>query len=257
MVIDMLICFDVGNTHTVVGVYSDNENYLTYRISTDAKITSDELGIKLLDILKYNNYKTNKYEVIVSSVVPKFDNVIKSMCLKYFNCEPIIVGQKIKSGIKIRLDNPKELGADLLVGAVAATTLYGDNLVIVDMGTATTFVYVKNNELLGGSIIPSMRTAFSSLFEKAARLEEVSFEKPNAIVGRDTKTSIQSGMYYGYSSMIEGMLEKYHHELGDFRVILTGGESILLKDSFMNKDKYIFDNDLLIKGLKILYDKNK
>lgn len=254
----MLICLDVGNTHIVVGIYESEEKVSTYRISTNPNMTADELGIKILDIIRYNNIQANDFDFIVSSVVPKIEIIIKSMVNKYFKKDAIFVGQGIKSGIKIRLDNPKELGADILVGAVAACNLYGPNVVVIDMGTAMTLVYVNEKyELMGGTIIPGIRTAFSSLFENAAKLEDVPFEKPKTVIGKDTKTSIQSGMFYGYVSMIEGLIKKYHDEIGEFKVVLTGGESQLLKELFKDKDKYIFDNELLVKGLRILYNKNK
>lgn len=252
----MLVCLDVGNTHIVIGIIEKDKIY-TYRLSTDPNATIDELGIKFTEILKFHNKDENNYEFIVGSVVPKIDSTIKKMCEKYFNCKPIFVEQGIKSGIKIRLDNPKELGADILIGAVASSTIYGGNILVIDIGTAMTMVYVnENKELLGGTIFPGIHTSFSHLMSKAAKLEEVSFERPKDIIGTDTKSCLQSGMIYGYISLIEGLIERYKKRLGDFKVVITGGESMLLKDLFKDKD-YIFDDELIIKGLQILYEKNK
>lgn len=252
----MLVCLDVGNTHIVLGVYN-NEELKTYRICTNPNATSDELGIKIKEILNFNYKNATKYDFVISSVVPKIDLAIKKMCAKYFNCEALFVEQGVKSGIKIRLDNPKELGADILVGAVASVSQYGGNCLVIDIGTAMTMVYVnENKELLGGTIFPGMHTSFSSLMSKAAKLEEVSFEKPKDIIGTDTKSCLQSGMIYGYLSLIEGLIEMYKKRLGELKVVITGGEAALLKEFFKDKD-YIFDDELLIKGLKIIYEKNK
>lgn len=252
----MLVCLDVGNTHIVIGVY-EGDNLKTYRICTNPNATCDELGIKILEILNFHHKEIEKYEFVVSSVVPKIDNTIKKMTEKYFNCEALFVRQGIKSGIKIRLDNPKELGADILVGACASVNMYPGNLLVIDIGTAMTMVYVnENKELLGGTIFPGIHTSFSSLMSKAAKLEEVSFEKPQSILGTDTKTCLQSGMIYGYLSLIEGLIARYHELLGDFTVVMTGGEANLLKELFKDKS-YIYDEDLIIKGLKIIYEKNK
>ena len=241
----MLVCLDVGNTHIVLGVYN-NEELKTYRICTNPNATSDELGIKIKEILNFNYKNATKYDFVISSVVPKIDLAIKKMCAKYFNCEALFVEQGVKSGIKIRLDNPKELGADILVGAVASVSQYGGNCLVIDIGTAMTMVYVnENKELLGGTIFPGMHTSFSSLMSKAAKLEEVSFEKPKDIIGTDTKSCLQSGMIYGYLSLIEGLIEMYKKRLGEFKVVITGGEAALLKEFFKDKD-YIFDDELVL-----------
>jgi len=253
----MLVCLDVGNTHIVVGIY-ENGFCKTYRLSTNPHITVDELGIKIVDILRFNNSKINTYEFIVSSVVPQIDSVIKDMCIKYFNTKALFVEPGVKTGIKIRLDNPKELGADILVGAVAAVEEYGTNVLVIDMGTAITLVYInQNKELLGGTIFPGIRTAFSSLFSGTAKLEETGYDKPKDIIGSDTKSCIQSGMVYGYVSMLEGMINKYHEKLGPFKTVITGGDAMKLKEMLSSVEDCYFDSDLLIKGLKIIYEKNK
>jgi len=208
--------------------------------------------------LRFNNSKINTYEFIVSSVVPQIDSVIKDMCIKYFNTKALFVEPGVKTGIKIRLDNPKELGADILVGAVAAVEEYGTNVLVIDMGTAITLVYInQNKELLGGTIFPGIRTAFSSLFSGTAKLEETGYDKPKDIIGSDTKSCIQSGMVYGYVSMLEGMINKYHEKLGPFKTVITGGDAMKLKEMLSSVEDCYFDSDLLIKGLKIIYEKNK
>lgn len=250
----MLICIDVGNTHIVCGICKE-DGFQTFRFATKNNITCDELGIQLKMLLHSLNKEEEKVNFIISSVVPKVEVVIKEMCKKYFDTKPMFVAPGIKSGIKIRIDNPKELGADILVGAVAAVEIYGPKCLVIDIGTAMTFVYVnEKKELLGGSILPGMKTAFSSLIDSTAKLEDFTYEKTDSIIGKDTKTCLQSGMFFGYVSLIEGLIEKYHEELGDFKVVFTGGESFILKD--MLKKEYIFDSDLLMKGLKIIYHKN-
>lgn len=251
----MLVCLDVGNTHIVLGVYEE-KGLKTYRICTNPNVTCDELGIKLYDILKFHHQDVKKFDFVVSSVVPKIDMAIKEMCQKYFNCKALFVEQGIKSGIKIRLDNPKELGADILVGAVSASHQYGGNLLVIDIGTAMTMVYVnEQKELLGGTIFPGIHTSFSSLTSKTAKLCDVAYEKPKSIIGTDTKSCLQSGMIYGYASLLEGLIKRYHEKVGDFKVIMTGGEAKLLQE-FFKSEEYIFDDELIIKGLKIIYEKN-
>lgn len=253
----MLICIDVGNTNIVLGI-CDDDNFKTFRLSTKQNITSDELGIQVKMLLNALEIKDKNINFIVSSVVPALDFVIKEMCKKYFDIIPVFVAPGIKSGIKIRLDNPKELGADILVGAVAASEIYGPKVLVIDIGTAMTVVYVnERKELLGGLIFPGMKTAFSSLISSTAKLEDFAYEKSKSIIGKDTKTCLQSGMFFGYSSLVEGIIKKFNNELGEFKVVFTGGEAFILRDSLENSSDYIFDGDLLMKGLKIIYEKNK
>ena len=253
----MLLCVDIGNTSIVMGLYDGDKLIDSFRIQTNVYQTSDEYGIKILSILKNLNYSKDKIDgMIVSSVVPQLDTTFRSLANKYFNLEAKFVGPGIKSGINIRIDNPKELGADLLVGAVGAVNKYGAPVVVVDMGTAITLFYVNEKlEFLGGMILPGIKTAFNALFQKASKLEEVAISVPKNVVGRDTISSMQSGMTYGMSSMIDGSIRKIKKEYGDCKVVITGGEARFIKD--IMEEEAFYDENLLLDGLRILYNKNK
>ena len=253
----MLLCVDIGNTNMVFGIYEGEKLVQYFRLQTNIYQTSDEYAIKILSILKSLKYETNGVEgVIISSVVPQLDFGFKNLFEKYFKIKPIFVGPGIKSGINIKLDNPKELGADLLVGAVGASYKYGSPVIVVDMGTAISVIYVNGkNEFLGGAIMPGIKTSYNALFQKASKLEEVGIEIPEKVVGKNTVNCIQSGMVYGMASSIDGLIRKIKKENGEAKVIITGGEAEFIINVL--EEKVIYDNNLLLDGLKILYEKNK
>ena len=253
----MFLCIDIGNTNIVIGCFNDvNEKVCDFRLSTKRNATIDELAMTFVELLRFNGVSEKDIEgAIISSVVPELESNLKEVFKKYFNLEPIFVGPGIKSGINIKLDNAKQLGADLLVGAVGATEKYKEPVLIIDIGTAMTITFVNDKkEFIGGAIMPGVRTAFSNLIDKAAKLEEVSFEDSTNPIGHNTKDCIQSGMIFGWSSMIDGMIDKYQKELGDFKVVLTGGEARYLVKHL--EHKVIYDDNLLLDGLKTLYLKN-
>lgn len=255
----MLLCIDIGNTNTVIGVYEDNNLLIDFRIESNLSQTADEYGVKLLDMFKYNNLDYHKVDgVIISSVVPNLDSTFEKMIFKYFNNNAIFVGPGIKSGIKIKTDNPKQLGADILVGAVASYQKYGAPVIIIDMGTAITFFYVdKDKELLGGVIAPGIKTSFRSLVSKTSKLEEVRMDAPLSVIGKDTTSCIQSAMIFGSAAMIDGIIRKMKKEIGlnDVKVVLTGGEARIIKNYL--EEEVIYDEELLLEGLRIIYQKNK
>lgn len=253
----MLICVDIGNTNIVLGVFENEKIKHSFRLQTDIYQTVDEYGIKILQIFNSFEIKKDDIEgVIIASVVPQLDMVFIKLFEKYFNKESIFVGPGIKSGINIRLDNPKQLGADILVGAVGAIEKYSSPTIVIDMGTAITFCYVNSNkELLGGIIIPGIKTSFNALFKKTSKLEEVGIEKPKSVVGRDTISSLQSGMVYGMASTIDGLIRKIKKENGEANVVITGGEARFIINVL--EEKVIYDENLLLDGLRLLYYKNK
>ncbi|MBQ8293351.1 MAG: type III pantothenate kinase [Bacilli bacterium] len=253
----MLLCLDIGNTHIVMGITDNNKIKDIYRFATNVTITEDEYAVKFLEVIKGSGYNPKDVDgVIISSVVPGLDKVIYGAFKKYFHVKPLFVGQGIKSGMNIKIENPKQLGADLLVGAVASYTKFPENLIVVDLGTATKFVVVNGKgEILGGAIAPGIQSSLNSLFASAAKLSQVNLEVPKNVIGRDTTTCIQSGTVYGAVSMVEGMVERIKKELGDAKVILTGGLSEVIKDVLNLEYEYI--PNLLIEGLIILYNKNK
>ncbi|MDD3171375.1 MAG: type III pantothenate kinase [Bacilli bacterium] len=252
----MLLCIDIGNTNIVFGIYDQEKLLDSFRIETNYQKTVDEYGIRFLEMIKFKEIdKSDITGVIIASVVPQLDGVFEKMILKYIKIAPIFVNSGIKTGINVKLDNPKQLGADILVGAVAATKKYGAPVIVIDMGTAITFAYVTSKkELLGGIIIPGIKTSYSSLIQKASRLEEANIGIPKNIIGRDTVSAIQSGMIYGTSSLIDGIIRKIKKEKGDCQVIITGGEARYVLDFL--EEKVINEDDLILDGLNYIYNKN-
>ena len=252
----MLICIDIGNTNVVIGIYKEDALIYTFRLETKVLRTEDEYGIRILENLKYINIqKEDILGVVISSVVPEVDATFEKTFLKYFNLKPLFVGPGIKTGIKVSIDNPKQLGADLLVGAVASCSKYGYPCAIVDMGTATTISFVNSKkEFLGGIIYPGVITAYTSLIKSTSLLESAKIAVPNNIIGKDTISSMQSGMVYGTAGAINGMLEMAKKEYGDMLVIVTGGVARHIVP-FLND--VIYDENLLLDGLKIIYEKNE
>lgn len=252
----MLICIDIGNTNIVMGLMENDVLLNSIRLETKKHTTEDEYGIKILDSLKYLNISQKDIKgVIIASVVPEVDSTFKKVFNKYFNLEPLFVMQGVKTGIKIKLDNPRQLGADLLVGSVAATEKYGYPCAVIDMGTATTITVVnKNKELIGGIIYPGVFTSFDSLIKATSLLESARFEKPKNIIGNDTLSCLQSGMYYGTLSTLSGLIEKLKEEIENIKIILTGGIASFFMEDLKNT---IYDKNLLLDGLNIIYKKNK
>ena len=252
----MLFCIDIGNTNIVIGIYQNEKLIESFRLQTDIYQTIDEYGIKISQVISTLNISKEDVEgIIVASVVPQLDKTIERAFEKYLGKKAIFVGPGIKSGINIKLDNPKQLGADILVGAVGAVNKYQAPVITIDMGTAITICYVNSNkELLGGIILPGIKTSFNALFKKASKLEEVGIEKPKNVVGRDTVSSIQSGMVYGMASTIDGLIRKVKEENGDAKVIITGGESRFILNVL--EENIIYDENLLLDGLKVMYYKN-
>lgn len=254
----MLLCIDIGNTNIYLGVYDGNNFVADFSMTSSLTQTADEIVIKLMDVFNFYNLNSQKIDgVIISSVVPRLDSVFEKAIKKFFGINPLFVEPGVKTGINIKTDNPKQLGADILAGAVAGYHKYGAPIIIIDMGTAITLFYVnENKELIGGIIAPGIRTAYSGLFSKTAKLEEVRAEIPVSVVGKDTVTCIQSGMIYGTASMIDGLIRKMKKEIGAAaKVVLTGGEAGIVKD-FLEED-VIYDRHLLMEGLRLIYNKNK
>jgi len=257
----MLLAIDVGNTNIVFGVYKDGQLINDWRVSTDRNKTSDEYGILFEHIFKYHGLCPKDVEdVIISSVVPNIMNTLIGMSVKYFGKEPLIVGPGIKTGINIKYEDPKELGADRIVNAVAAYNKYGGPLIIVDFGTAITFCVIsKHGDYLGGVITPGIKISSEALFSRTAKLPKVELIKPKNIIGKNTVNSIQAGLIYGYVGMVDYIIEKIIEEIEDEgeikNIIATGGYASLIG----TESKYIniVDKYLTLEGLRILYEKNK
>lgn len=257
----MLLAIDVGNTNIVFGIFKGEELLYNWRISTDKNRTSDEYGLLFKQIIKHHDLKSTEIkDIILSSVVPPLMHTLPSMCNKFFNIDPIIVSSDTETGMEIKYENPKEVGADRIVNAVAGYEKYGGPLIIVDFGTAITFDSIsRNGDYIGGAIVPGISISTDALFARASKLPKVELSKPNKIIGRNTASSIQSGIVYGYiglvDSIIKQMLEEMYEEGVKVNVIATGGFSTLIS----SESKYIEDVDglLTLNGLKIIYEKNR
>lgn len=250
----MILLFDVGNTNIVVGIVENNQIISTYRFITNSNLTEDEYYAKLEPIIKGKSVDG----IAISSVVPQVDQMIKVMSLKYFNITPIVVGPGVKSGIKIKLENPKQLGADLLCDAVGAKLKYNNTCIIIDLGTASKFIVVNDkNEFLGGAISPGILTSLTNMISSAAKLSNVNVEIPERVIGNDTQACIQSGIVYGFASMIDGMVKRIIDELktDNYTIILTGGLSKIVKDVI--NIRYTYASNLLLEGLLSIYQRNK
>lgn len=253
----MILCFDIGNTHIVIGICVDDTIIKTFRVATNVKSTEDEYGVKIKEMIQSSGYAISDIEgMIVSSVVPPLDHTIEIMAEKYLHQKPIFVGPGIRSGIKIKLENPKQLGADLLAAAVGARESYAGTVIVVDLGTATKFIVVnEQNEFLGGIIAPGIISSLNSLVASTSKLNLPKLIAPKNVIGRDTATCIQSGSIFGTAAMVDGLVQKIKDEVGAAQVILTGGLSELILDSLTISVQY--DPDLVLRGLIILYNKNK
>ena len=258
----MILLVDVGNTNIVLGVNSNGRYIASWRISTDAKKTSDEYGIQVTQLFAQHNLNPLDVEgIIISSVVPNIMHSLENMIKKCFKMNPIIVGPGIKTGINIKYDNPKEVGADRIVNAVAAYEIYKRSLIIIDFGTATTYCAVtKSGNYLGGNICPGIKIGSEALFERAAKLPRVELEKPNTLICKNTITSMQAGIIYGYIGQVEYIVNRMKKEMMDLGeaepfVLATGGLANLIASETNVIDKV--DSQLTLEGLRVLYHKNK
>lgn len=256
MVNEMLLAIDVGNTNIVFGVYEGKKLINDWRISTDRNKTSDEYGILFEQILKYHGlYPKDVDDVIISSVVPPIMHTLITMSIKYFGKKPMLIEPGIKTGINIKYDDPRELGADRIVNAVAAYSKYGGPLIIVDFGTAITFCVIsKNGDYLGGAIAPGIKISSEALFSRTSKLPKVELVKPKNVIGKNTVNSIQSGLIYGYVGLVDYIIERIMEEIKDQEgvvenIIATGGFASLIgtESRYINR----IDKLLTLEGLQI------
>lgn len=255
----MILVFDVGNTNIVFGVYQGKSLVKNWRLSTDKNKTSDEYGILIRQCFTYDeiNYKDIE-AIVIASVVPNVMQSLEEMSFKYFDLKPLIVGPGIKTGLNIRYDNPKEVGADRIVNAIGAYEKYGGPLVIVDFGTATTFCVIsEKGDYLGGAISPGINTSTEALFTHASKLPKVELIKPDSVIGKTTIKSIQSGIIYGQIGMVDYLVGRIEAELGTKlkQVVATGGLSELIGSE--SEKISIVDKQITLEGLKKIYEINK
>ena len=255
----MLLVFDVGNTNMVLGLYKGKELIKYWRITTDKYKTSDEYGILISNLFQYENIDMNCVEdVIISSVVPDVMHSLENFCKKYCKKEPKVVGPGIKTGLNIKYDNPKQVGADRIVNAVACVEKYGTPVIVVDFGTATTFCAITNNaEYLGGTIAPGIKISSEALFQRASKLPRVELVKPGTVTCKNTVSAMQAGIIYGYVGLVEKIIDMMKKELNqeNVKVIATGGLSTLIASETKSIDHV--DRFLTLDGLRVLHEKNK
>lgn len=254
----MILTLDIGNTNIKAGVFNGSELVDYWRIATDRLKSSDEYGILLLNLFAHSGIDPKLNGIIMSSVVPTINFTIEHMCSSYFNITPMQVVPGIKTGINLKYENPRELGSDRIVNAVAAYELYGGPCIFIDFGTATTFGVVSaRGEFLGGAICPGIKLASEALTERTSRLPKIELVKPESVIGRNTVSNMQSGLVYGFIGQVTYLIERMKQELGapDATVIATGGMSRLIASGTDAIDE--IDGLLTLKGLRIIYERNQ
>lgn len=254
----MLLAVDVGNSHTVFGLFEGDRRVADWRLATRAEITADELGVTLLSLFDLAGRSREEVAgMVVATVVPDLQHVLTRTGERFFGCAPLFVEPGIKTGMPIRYDNPQEVGADRIVNAVAALERYGAPVIILDFGTATTFDVVSADGCYqGGVIAPGLGVSAEALFEKAARLHRVDIQRPQRVVGRNTEESVQSGLFHGYAALVDGLVAKIRGEIGDAtKVIATGGLARVFAEEI--DDLEAVDTGLTLEGLRLLWERNR
>jgi type III pantothenate kinase len=250
----MLLAIDIGNTNVVLGVFENERLIENWRVGTNTQITPDEYAMIFKDLFGFAKLEFSQITgVIISSVVPPLLPLMTEMSQKYFKIAPLIVTHELKTGITIRYDNPKEVGADRIVNAAAAYKLYGGPIIIVDFGTATTFCAVtERGEYLGGAICPGMKISAEALFQRASKLPRVELVKPATVIGADTVSAMQAGIIYGYAGLVDGIVERMKKELSSqSKVVATGGLAELIAPETRSIEET--RPQLTLEGLSLLY----
>lgn len=251
----MIICLDVGNTNIKYALFNGDELILSFRVATEHKKTSDEYGGQLLSILATNGISVKEVKGgIISSVVPSLDYTLERMCKTYLKITPLILGAGLKTGMNLKVDNAKEVGADRVVNNVAAYKKYGAPLIVIDFGTATTFNAVsEKGEFIGGVIAPGIKGSLDSLVNGTAKLPRVEIVRPEKVIGTNTVTNMQSGIFYGFASLVEGIIKKMKREMKSENIttVATGGFAEVIANEISCIDKV--DKLLTLEGLKYLY----
>ncbi|SHG44535.1 type III pantothenate kinase [Thermosyntropha lipolytica DSM 11003] len=254
----MILVFDIGNTNMVIGVYAGEKLITHWRLRTDTLRTADEYGMLIMALFEHSHLKMSGVSaVVISSVVPTLMLEMETMCRKYFSVKPLVVEPGIKTGLAIKYENPREVGADRVVNAVAAFHKYGGPLIIIDFGTATTFCAVSEKaEYLGGAIAPGIRISMEALVARAAKLPRVELVKPKNVIARNTVASMQAGIIYGFVGQVEGIVRRMKAEMeGNPKVVATGGLAGVIAGETEVID--VVDEFLTLEGLRLIYELNR
>jgi len=257
----MLLAIDIGNTNIKYGIFDKSSLKASFRVSSKLSRTADEYGSVLLNLLASSSIKKEDIDgIIISSVIPALNYTICHMCEYFFKVKPLMIGSGIKTGLNVRVDHAKEVGADRIVNSVGAFNKYGkenEPMIVIDFGTATTFNVLIGNTLVGGVIAPGIKTALESLVSGTAQLPMIELKAPKSAIAKDTETNMQAGIVFGFAGLVEKIVQKISTELGvtDIKVIATGGmgEVISKEVSVITK----VDRKLTLDGLRIIYELNK
>ena len=256
--ITMIFVIDVGNTNTVIGVYEGDALKYHWRIETNRNKTDDEYGMIIKSLLQHEGLSFDQFDgIIISSVVPPIMFALEGMCKKYFGIKPLVVGPGIKTGLDIKYENPREVGADRIVNAVAGIHEYGSPLIIVDFGTATTYCYInEDKQYMGGAIAPGINISTEALYTRASKLPRIEITRPEGIIGKNTVAAMQSGILYGYVGQVEGIVSRIKAQSKtEPLVIATGGLAPLIANESTAID--IVEPFLTLKGLQLIYKRNR
>lgn len=254
----MLLAIDIGNTNIKYGIYDGEELVASFRVSSRLSRTADEYGSVLINLLASKGLKTSDVTgVIMSSVIPSLNYTICHMCEYFFGISPLMVGPGIKTGLNIKADNPKEVGADIIVNSVSAFRKYGGPVIVIDFGTATTFDMITENcELIGVAIAPGIKTSLEGLTKNTAQLPTIELEAPRSVLGKNTKTSMQSGVIFGFAGLVDNIVKKIRKELKNdkIKVVATGGLGEMIAKE--TETVGTVDRTLTLDGLKEIYKLN-
>ena len=253
----MLLVIDVGNTNIVLGIFKDQELVDHWRVSTDRLRTTDEYGVLIRHLFYLNGVNSEEIDaIIISSVVPPGMPTLERMCQRYFGLTPLVIGPGVKTGMDIKYDNPREVGADRIVNAVAAYEKFGGPVIIIDFGTATTFCAVdKKGTYLGGAICPGIGISTDALVQRTAKLPRIEVVQAEKVICRNTVESMQAGVFYGFVGQVDGIVTRMRRELGcKAKVVATGGLAVIVAPATDAID--VVEPMLTLEGLKIIYDRN-